>query len=146
MKVNCVKDKQMEEGECYIVMVIIILEIGLMINVYVNDIYEIMDMENITIMMDHSIKVNGSKICNMVKDLNYLVINQHIKEVFSLGKDQDMVFIDIVMNVFMKGNLEIINLMDMGLNYRLYLVFLIGQMVEFIKGNGKMIRRMERVR
>lgn len=117
-----------------------------MINVYVNVKYEIMDMENITIMMDHCIKVNGSKICNMVKDLNYFVINQHIKEVFNLGKDQDMVFIDLVMNVFIKVNLKIINLMDMGMYYRLYLVFLIGQMVEFMKENGKMIRKMERVK
>lgn len=106
----------MEEAECYIVMVIIILEIGLMINVYVNDNYEIMDMENITIMMDLCIKDNGSKIYSMVKDLNYLVINLHIKVVSSLGKDQDMVYIDLVMNVYMKVNLEIINIMDMGLN------------------------------
>lgn len=72
-------------------------------------------MENITIMMDLCIKVNGSKICNMVKDLNYFLINLHIKVVSNLGKDQEMVFIDLMMNVYMKVNLEIINIMDMGL-------------------------------
>ena len=75
-----------------------------------------MDMENITIMMDLCIKVNGSKICNMVKVLNYFQINQHIKGISNLVKDQDMAFINFVMDVFMKANLEIINLMEMGKN------------------------------
>lgn len=117
LKDNFVKDKPMEEEGWYIVMVIIILEIGLMINVYVNDKYEIMDMENTTMLMDLCIKVNGSKICNMVKDLNYFLINLHIMVISNLAKDQDMVFINLVMNVYMKEILEIINLMDMGLNY-----------------------------